>query len=163
MTDDRPQPQYGEYATPEQQAAAMGRAYAPPPTAETRASSPVVPGTPQREQGEQLRPGGNAIDRFVTIFQLGIGLVFLINSDYFHFGENLNAASSELGIGSTMPTTIDQLGWLFLIVNIVLYVATSVLAYSRIRRAKLAFFVPLVGAATFSTFVSVVLTVSTHA
>jgi hypothetical protein len=162
MTDDRPRPEYGEYATPEQQAAAMGRAYIPPPVPETRVAIPVVPGSPQPSAAEQLRLGGNAIDRFATIFQLGIGLVFLANSDFFHLGEALNAASSELGVGTTVPTTIDHLGWLILTVNIVLYLATGALAYLRLRRGKLAFFVPVIGAAAFYAFLSILIGVLTH-
>jgi hypothetical protein len=151
MTDDPRRPQYGEYATPEQQAAAMGRAYTPPPAPETRVSIPVVPGAPAAED-QQLRFGGNVIDRFLTIFQLGIGLVFLINSDYFHFAENVNTASNELGTGQTVPLALDRFGWLMLAANILLYLGTVLLSYARLRHRKLAFFVPFVGLTVFSLF-----------
>ena len=155
MTDNAPRPQYGEYATPEQQAAAMGRTFTPPPAPETRVAIPVVPGapTPAAEE-QQLRFGGNVVDRFLTIFQLGIGLVFLINSDYFHFAENANTAATELGTGQTIPVALDRFGWLLLAANIVLYLGTVVLAYARLRRRKLAFFVPFVGLTVFSLFLA---------
>jgi Family of unknown function (DUF6264) len=154
MTDDHPRPQYGEYATPEQQAAAMGRTYTPPPAPETRVSIPVVPGAPAPAPEEQLRFGGNVVDRFLTIFQLGIGLVFLINSDYFHFAEDFNTASTQFGSGPTLPVAIDRFGWLVLAVNIALFLGTAVLAYSRLRRRKLAFFVPFVGLTAFYVFLT---------
>jgi hypothetical protein len=157
MTEHRPRPEYGEYATPEQQAAAMGRTYTPPPAPETRVPLAVVPGAPAPEQGERLAPAGNAIDRFATIFQLGIALVFLINSDFFHFAEYFNASSSEIGPGPTIPTSLDRFGWLMLTVNIVLYVATSVLAYTRLRQRKLAFFVPFLGLGVFVLFLTVLI------
>jgi hypothetical protein len=162
MTDDRPRPEYGEYATPEQQAAAMGRAYVPPPPPEAHVSIPSGSGTARSEEGEQLRLGGNSIDRFATIFQLGIGLVLLINSNFFQFGEAFNAASTEFGVGTIVPTTIDRFGWLILTVNIVLFVATGVLAYTRLRRGKLAFFVPVIGLAAFYAFLFVLLGVTIH-
>jgi Family of unknown function (DUF6264) len=153
MTDDRPRPQYGEYATPEQQAAAMGKLYVPPPAAETRV---IVPGAPgpgvADEQGEptSLRLGGNLIDRFVTIFQLGIGLVLLLSSDYFHFGENANTDMAELGLTQKIPLAIDQYGWALLAANIILLLATFVWAFATLRRGKLAFYIPAVGYLAFS-------------
>jgi hypothetical protein len=155
MTDQPARPQYGEYATPEQQAAAMGRTYTPPPAPETRVSIPAAPGSPaQNEQEQQLRFGGNVVDRFLTIFQLGIGLVFLLNSDYFQFAEDFNTASTEFGSGPTIPVSLDRFGWLMLAVNIALYLATALFAYSRLRRRKLAFFVPFVGLTVFYLFLT---------
>jgi Family of unknown function (DUF6264) len=155
MTDETSRPQYGEYATPEQQAAAMGRIYTPPPAPETRVSIPVVPGAaapPEHEQ--QLRFGGNVVDRFVTIFQLGIGLVFLINSDYFHFAEDFNTGSTTFGGGPTLPVSFDRFGWVLLAANVAFYIGTTVLAYSRLRHRKLAFFIPLLGVTAFSLVTS---------
>jgi hypothetical protein len=148
MTDDRARPQYGEYATPEQQAAAMGKLYVPPPAAETRV---IVPGAPgpgmSSEPGEQtsLRLGGNLIDRFVTIFQLGIGLVALVQTDWFHIGENYNTLVTELGVTEKVPLAIDHYAWVFLVANIILLVATFVWVFATLRRGRLAFYIPAVG------------------
>ena len=153
MTDDRPLPQYGEYATPEQQAAAMGKRYVAPPAAETRV---IVPGVPApgvvSEAGDRptLRLGGNIIDRFVTIFQLGIGLVLLLNSDYSHYSETLNSLFAESGYGIKISTTLDHYAWALLTANIVMLLLTCVWAFATIRRGGLAFYIPIVGNLAFS-------------
>jgi hypothetical protein len=158
MTDDRARPQYGEYATPEQQAAAMGKLYVPPPAAETRVIVPGAPGPGMpAEPGEpsSLRMGGNLIDRFVTIFQLGIGLVVLLRSDWFHFAENSNTLMTELGVTEKVPLSIDHYAWAILIANIILLLATFVWAYASFRRGRLAFYIPAVGYFVFYGLVGV--------
>jgi hypothetical protein len=180
MADDRPLPQYGEYATPEQQAAAMGKHYvgkhdvgehdvgehdvgqhdvAPgaPPTPQTRVNLAPPGAAGQRPHGERAGVAGNAADRFATIFQLGIGFVFLLNSDYFHFAANFNSVSSQLGLAQRVPASLDQLGWLLLTANILFLAATMLWAYTRIRRDKLTFWVPVVGYVAFSLLVGVLL------
>ncbi len=158
MTDPRPRPEYGEYATPEQQAAAMGRAYVPPPEPETR----IAPPEDARGKDTAANPfrlGGNVIDRFFTIFQLGIGLVLLLSSDFFHLGENANTDLAELGITQKIPVAIDQYGWILLGANIVLLLATFVWAFATLRRGRLAFYIPVVGYLAFSAVLGVAITV----
>jgi hypothetical protein len=148
MTDDRARPQYGEYATPEQQAAAMGKLYVPPPAAETRV---IVPGAPgpgvAGSQGEpaSVRLGTNLIDRFVTIFQLGIGLIALVQTDWFHFAANFNTLMPEVGISEKVPLSLDHYAWPILVANIVLLLATFAWAYTTLHRGRLAFYIPAVG------------------
>ena len=157
MTNPRPRPEYGEYATPEQQAAAMGRAFVPLPTPETRV--PVATPTPaEATASTSLRLGGNLIDRFVTIFQLGIGFVLLLSSDFFHLGENANIDLADLGISQRVPVAIDQYAWLLLGANIVLLLATFVWAYATLRRRRLAFYIPLVGYLAFSAVLGFAIT-----
>jgi hypothetical protein len=155
MTDDRPRPQYGEFATPEQQAAAMGRRYVPPPAAETRVEVPAAPAPGQGTSATSFRLGGNLIDRFITIFQLGIGLVFLLSSDYFHLAEISNIGMQELGLSQRVPLAIDHYGWLLLSANILVLGVSFVWAYARLRRGRLAFFVPLVGYFAFVVILAV--------
>jgi hypothetical protein len=157
MTDDRPAPQYGEYATPEQQAAAMGHAYVaplpPPPAGAPHPAAPAPPGEQlrgQQQRGEQLRGNGHFIDRFVTVFQLGIGLLFLISSDWFHLAENANSALAETGITTRLPTSVDKYGWVLLGVNILFLLATIVWAYATLRRGRRAYYIPFVGYFAFS-------------
>ncbi len=148
MTDSRPRPEYGEYATPEQQAAAMGRAYVPPPDPATRVVAEVpVPG--EAPQPNPFVLSGSLIDRFVTVFQLGVGLVLLISSDFFHFAENSNSFAEEAGISQRVSVGIDHYGWLLLGANIVLLLATFVWAYSTLRRGRLAFYIPFLGFVVF--------------
>jgi hypothetical protein len=155
MTDDRPAPQYGEYATPEQQAAAMGKLYVPPPAAETRVIVPGVPtpGAVSDEAGPQsLRLGGNLIDRFISIFQLGIGLVVLVETNYFDFSTYMNSYLSAAGVTEKVPVAVDHYGWLLLTGNIVFLLATFVGVFARLRRGKLAFYIPLIGYFAFCVF-----------
>jgi hypothetical protein len=164
MTDDRPRPEYGEYATPEQVAAAMGRRYVPPVEVPVPPVPPVQASTdqPSADEPMSLRIPGHPIDRFATIFQLGIGLVFLLNSNYFQFGEVYNSTASEVGLPTSVSSTIDSYGWLLLTANIVLYLATAVTAYLRLRRGKLAFWIPFLGFAVFYTFLLILITVFTR-
>lgn len=155
MTDDRPLPQYGEYATPEQQAAAMGKRFVPPtppPAPESRVNL-TPPGADGEHPAEPTRLPGNAADRFATIFQIGVGVVALINSNYFQFGENFNAISAQVGSTLRVPLSIDHYAWLLLIANGVFLILTALWAYRRIRHDKLGFFVPVIGYAAFNFFV----------
>ncbi len=164
MTDDRPLPQYGEYATPEQQAAAMGRTYVPPtppPAPETRVNiappgSRVGAGAGEGSANQGMVLPGNAADRFATIFQIGIGIVFLINSDYFHFSQNINSAMADLGPTFRIAASIDHYAWLLLVANGIFLVLTALWAYHRIRHDKLAFFVPVIGYVAFNLFLGIV-------
>ena len=155
MTDSRPRPQYGEYATPEQQAAAMGRAYVPPPDPATRVVH-AVPAPGESAAPASLQLGGNLIDRFVTIFQLGVGFVLLLSSDFFHLAENLNIDLAEAGFSQRIPVAIDLYAWWLLGANIVLLLATFGWAYATLRRGRLAFYIPFVGWLGFSAVLVVV-------
>ena len=101
--------------------------------------------------------GGNLIDRFVTIFQLGIGLLFLLSSDYFHSGEIVNTAMAEFGLAQRIPVTIDQYAWLLLGTNIVVLLATFVWAFATLRRGRLAFYIPVVGYLVYAIALGIVL------
>jgi Family of unknown function (DUF6264) len=152
MTEDRPRPQYGEYATPEQQAAAMGQLYVPPaPT------QPVAPAPQTIPAESRLAPPGNRADRFATIFLLGIGLAVLINSDFFHLSENLNPAFEELGLAFRVSSSVDALGPWLLGANIVALLATMAAAYRRLRQGRLSFYIPLVGYVVFTLIVGLVI------
>jgi Family of unknown function (DUF6264) len=156
MSDPRPRPEYGEYASPEEQAAAMGRAYIPPVDS---AAPALIPQPVVHPSGMSLRSGGSLIDRFVTILQLGIGLVLLLTSDFFHLGENANIDLAEFGVSQRIPVAIDRYGWLLLAANIVLLLATFAWAYARLRRGRLAFWVPVIGYLAFSVVLGVVLSI----
>jgi Family of unknown function (DUF6264) len=148
MTDDRPIPQYGEYATPQQQAAAMGRDYVPAAPAEP---APPIPST------EPMPDAGHIVDRFVTVFQLGIGLVTLLSSDYFHLSENANTLLQELGNSNRMPASLDHYAWLLLGANILILLLTIVWAYATLRRGKRAFYIPFVGYCAFSVVFAIII------
>jgi hypothetical protein len=146
MTDDRPAPQYGEYATPQQQAAAMGREYVPPPPPPTIAPNPTV----APPQGAQAPQYGNLVDRFVTSLQLGVGVFALITSDWFHVAVNVNLALAQAGATTRIPTAVDRYGWVLLGANILFLAATIAWTYVALRRGHRAYYIPFVGYCAFT-------------
>lgn len=130
----------------------MGRVYVPPPdpAARVSVSAPMPGGAPIPST---LALGGNLIDRFVTFFQLGIALLFLVSSDYFHIAETTNSLLEEFGVSARIPAAMDNYGWLLLGANILFLLVTFVWAYRTLRRGRLAFYIPLVGYLAFSVVI----------
>lgn len=151
MSDDRPRPAYGEYATPEQQAAAMGRQYVPPEPV-TAIPDAVLP------QASIARPPGYA-NRFLTVFLLGLGALTLFGNapTYFNYATAIRGALSAAGMSSIMvPSSLNAVGVPTLIANVVIYLATVVVSVLVMRRGRVSFYIPLVGWAVF-IIVSVIL------
>ena len=153
MTDDRPRPQYGEYATPEQQAAAMGQAYVPP------SAEPQRPNVPEPREYVQQRPGSYA-GRVITIFLLvigGLNLVTTVPTDL-DLSKALEAASTAYGSSlPSLPSSINGAGIPVLIANIVLYLLTLLWAVWAMRRGRPAVYIPIVGFLVFAVVVCVIL------
>lgn len=147
MTDQRPQ--YGELATPEEQRRAAGL----PPVAhgETTAAAPLT------ETASTRRP--SPIDRFVTIALLAYGLINVVMTalSYIDFpaamtevmktlridGEFTNVAQGRLW--GTIAALILAVGWSL----------TAALAIRRLRRGRISWWVPVVGAAVTLTLTSI--------
>jgi hypothetical protein len=147
MTDDRGLPEYGEYATPEQQAAAMGRVYVPPE--QIAAENAIAEHT--MSQVGVARPSGYA-NRFFTLLLLAIGALTLIERipTYFSYASSFKGEAQLSGLGAiTVPSSVDGAGIPTLIANIVLYAATVLLSILAIRRGRLSFYIPIVGAIVF--------------
>jgi len=147
MTDQRPQ--YGELATPEEQRRAAGL---PPidlavqPTADAVADvgpvAPVAPADPPRR---------NPIDRFVAIGLLAYGLVNVVSTSmsYLNLPDVLTEVMKIMGIDGEFTNYAQGRLW-GTIAAIVLFVGwalTTVFTVRRLRRGKLSWWVPLVGAA----------------
>ncbi|MFL0566153.1 DUF6264 family protein [Microbacterium sp. 179-I 1D1 NHS] len=158
MSDEpRPRPQYGEYATPEEQRAAIRQ-----PTPEPAA--PVDPPHPPTAPATTVaaRPTRMA-DRVITLALLAYGLVTVIGAipqlvDYGSFaktwmevagvsGEFTNTAQGALwgGIGAT----VFAVGWLL----------TAILSWWSLSRGRLSWWIPPVGAIVTFLIVSVCLVV----
>jgi hypothetical protein len=157
-------PQYGEYATPEQQAAALGtsrsRVELPAPEASTaRQLPPPQLSTP----GTEILPTRHPVDAFVTSLFLGIGVVVTINS----LGSNLdlftaiNNAALQLGYGKYTSTGLAQtIGVLLSAVQVVSLLITVFLSLRAVRRGRRAFYIPLLGAAVFVVIAIILLMVA---
>jgi hypothetical protein len=173
MSEERPRPQYGEYATPEQQAHAMGKRPIPPirtqpeippppPNPTTRVPDPakrmpdLTPGI-----GSARRGSAHPIDRMFTIVLLGLGLFQLLDNiqGYLDFRVALNQLASELGLSFAAPAAATQAGYWILASNVVLLVLTAVVAIRAVRGSRIAFYIPLIGFVLFDiAMVSIVIT-----
>ncbi|BDV31061.1 DUF6264 family protein [Microbacterium terricola] len=158
--DERPRPQYGEYATPEEQrahirhpdvtaaieageslsAAAAAAAAAQPAAAPASDLPPVV------AAGRPARP----VDRVITMALLGFGLVNVLFSvvSYFDLADAITQAMQILGIEEEFTNTAaaDLWGPIAAVVLTVGYVITTVVALRSLRARRLSWWIPLVGA-----------------
>lgn len=187
MTEDRPRPQYGEYATPEQQASAMGL---PEPSSSPRgvpdsapSSSPPTPpvadgarpssarrldgaaeATPAQRATARRATARTAAslrwDRVFTYALLGLATYSLLTSipQYLDFGTAVNDIYAQLGAGTfNRPDLMSKVGIGFGVVQTILYVFTVLFALRALRARKLAFYIPLIGGMLFLVITAVVL------
>ncbi|HWI32528.1 MAG TPA: DUF6264 family protein [Microbacterium sp.] len=154
---ERPRPQYGEYATPEEQRARIQQPDATwaleqgQAVTEEPASSAADPKAGAAAPVARAAAPGNVVDRVITIALLGYGLFAVVSSlatllDFSTFadtwmgmvgieGEFTNVASGRLW--GTVAAVAFVIGW----------VVTAVLTWRRLRSGRLSFWVPLAGAA----------------
>ena len=158
MTDERPRParpQYGEYATPDEQEKAANRN-----VPQRRLVGPPLPprDPPPPVTAETAPPGlyptpRHPADRFVTIFMLGLGVFFLLNSipAYVSFSETLSTVYGQYGAPDfPQPALANSIGIVILVFHVVLYVTTVVISLRRLMRSKVTFFVPMIGFIAFT-------------
>ncbi|UUT35566.1 DUF6264 family protein [Microbacterium elymi] len=170
--DPRPRPQYGEYASPEEQRAHIAHptehahaqpspdAVAPATRPATRpAASAAAPARP----GAEGRASSHPVDRIVTLALLGYGVINVILS-VFSFLDLAAVADQTyklMGIpGSFTDTSAARIWGIVAAVVLVLgYLVTAALALRRLRRGRIAWWIPLVGAAITYILVSVCMAV----
>jgi hypothetical protein len=156
MTDDRAKPQYGEYATPEQQAEAMGQVYVPP-TPETPAPAPepnAAPAYPVRQPGYA--------NRFLTVFLLALGALSLFGNipSYLNLATSLKSVMASADLTPVpVPSSLNAVGIPILIANIVIYGAAVLISILAIRRGRVSFYIPIVGFILFVLVFGVVIAV----
>ncbi|MDQ1575465.1 MAG: hypothetical protein QOH55_615 [Microbacteriaceae bacterium] len=150
-SESRPRPQYGEYATPEEQRSRIQvpheHAHAEPvPMPETRESRPVARSNETPATDAPRTPLRTA-DRVATVALLAFGLfnVGTTVPGMLNLSLTLNAAFQQAGIGTYTPTPIaNEIG----IGVVVLYVAgwlmTAILAALSLRKGRITFWIPLV-------------------
>ncbi|QIG40239.1 hypothetical protein G5T42_12745 [Microbacterium sp. 4R-513] len=158
---ERPRPEYGEYATPEEQRARIqqpdatwaldtGQALEPGQAPE---AAPQQAAAPQRwpvdTSAEAARSGRN-IDRVVTLSLLIVGafnVVFTAIS-YFNLPALADQAMQIIGIPGSFTNVEAARLWgpIAAIVLIVGFLATALFAWRRLSKGKLAWWIPVVGA-----------------
>ncbi|WEK62597.1 MAG: DUF6264 family protein [Candidatus Microbacterium colombiense] len=156
MTDHRPQ--YGELATPEEQRAAAGLPPVqelPPVVVEPQGpTAPAVPAT-----GAPRRP----VDRLVTIGLLVYGLINAIVTavSYLDLPRVMNETMKIVGIEGEFTNFAQGKLWgtIAAILLVVGWGITAAVSVRRLRRGKLTWWVPLVGAVVTMTIVTICIAV----
>jgi hypothetical protein len=162
--DERPRPQYGEYA-PE------GWSWQPPADEKPQADVPPSP-APTAPPAQQVAPEASAHgaadaparrpaptwDRIITIALLAFGAFGAWDTarSMQQLGLQIQTTYGMLGIGDfTPPEWLSTLSVVGIVVQLSLYAAVLGLTILRMRRRRIAFWIPLTGGA-----VSVVITVA---
>ena len=176
MNDDqRPKPQYGEYATPQEQAKAMGLTtppsshYPPPlnasPTNAPSQSVPLANVTPTPYGVPTARKTSAAPRRWDLVLSVGLlayGLLNIIAGfvQFSDLGQLINEIYAAQGIGKFTPTSLSSsLGIVVNLANVVLWISALLITVRLLRRGKLAFYVPLIGGALASIVAAVCMVV----
>lgn len=173
MTDQRPR--YGELATPEEQRRAAGL---PPldqvvvdtvpaggahPAGPSSATAAAQPTSGDRARADQAPARRHPVDRLVTIALLAYGLVNVVVTaiSYLDLTAVMNQAMSVLGIEGEFTNYAQGRLWgtIAAVVLVVGWVLTAVLAVRRLRRGRIAWWIPVVGAVVTGAVVSVCLAV----
>lgn len=169
--DGRPRPQYGEYATPEEQRAhikelpphlleqhptAEPGAYGEgsrgvPPAARPDHAWRAAPGVPRnaadgREQGARPQTSSRGVDRFATIALLALGLYSVLTTvaTMTDLAGYLEQTMKAMGMGSYTATAATGIVAAVVSgVNIVVWIAAAWLSTVSLRAGRLTFWIPL--------------------
>lgn len=164
---ERARPEYGEYATPQDQADAIAKALPPISPLLTPADRPAAV-TPAAPAAPPARPAEPALapsrprrrwDLVLSIALLAYGLVTVLGGfvQYSDIPAIINEAYAAQRIGEF--TSIEQaetVGTTIMVANLVLYAITAFVTVRLLRARRLAFYVPLIGGAAAAT-ISVIL------
>lgn len=161
--DSRPRPQYGEYATADEQRARILQPAPEPPHAAQPAPAPYIahPPTP-RPTTTAARPSRTA-DRIITLALLAYGLVTVITAvpqllDFTGFAETwMDMAGVEEQFANTAQGA--QFGAIGAVVFAAGWLLTALLSWRSLARRRLTWWIPLVGAIVTFLAVSALLTV----
>lgn len=170
--DPRPRPQYGEYATPEEQRARIARpdttdalAAGVHPAPESGSAAPVASEAPGAPASRAAAPatGWRLADRIVSIGLLVYGLfnVLFTTPRFFDFAGFANEYLAFLGVDESFSNFDAALVWgpIAGIVYVVGWLASALLTWWQLRRGRVAFWIPLVGALLTILVVAACLTV----
>jgi len=154
MSLDRPQ--YGEYASPEEQ---RMRAGLPPVEQAPVASAPVPP----RPEVVGAPPAGRRAGRMITAMLLGIGLVNVLTSipGFLDLSATFDQTLRMLGLEGSFSDFAAAKTWgaVALVVMVTGYAVTVWLSVRRIRRNRSSWWVPLVGFLVTMLLVSICISV----
>ena len=148
-------PQYGEYATPEEQRRLAGL---PPADAVAVVEDQTMPvAAPAKAPAPNPRRGN--VDRIVTIALLAYGLVNVVMTaiSYLDLPTVLQQSMQILGIDGEFSNFAQGRLWggIAAVVLVIGYAVTALVAFRRLRAGKRAWWIPLVGAAVTMILVTI--------
>lgn len=165
--DTRPRPQYGEYATPEEQRARISQ---PDVTdaLEKGTSSPEAeiasPAAPANDSATVAAPAAaetvapvkkRSVDRIVTFGLLTYGLITVVTSfgalvDYNGYAEQV---LTMMGADASLAEGLDGRTWGMAAALVLAFgwLATAALSWWNLSKARISWWIPLVGGVVFNT------------
>lgn len=162
MTDQRPQ--YGELATPEEQRRAAGL----PPLEEVVIEPLATPPAPDSARVEQpaiesSTKRSHPIDRFATIAMLAYGLINIVITglSYLDLPSVMNETMKILGIEGEFTNFAQGKTWgtIAAVLLAVGWSVTAALSIRRLRRGRITWWIPIVGAIVTMVVVSICIAV----
>jgi len=159
MSDQRERPQYGEYASVDEQIAAGGHKVEPDPVAPAAALAPPVAATRVAGAPPTQRPW----DLALTVTFLVFGAYSVVSSipSLLDFGTTLDQVYALSGYGDyTELDLANGIGIAILVSQSLIFVVTVAITALRLRARRLAFFVPLIGGAVAGIVIFVLLLVA---
>jgi uncharacterized membrane protein len=144
MSEQRERPQYGEYASVDEQVAAGGYKVEPEPVAPVAPLAPPLATTRVVGAPPTQRPW----DLALTVALLVFGAYSVVSSipGLLDFAATVNQIYALSGYGDYTETDLaNGIGIGILVSQSVLFVATVAVTMMRLRARKVAFFVPLIG------------------
>ncbi|MGZ0710409.1 DUF6264 family protein (plasmid) [Coraliomargarita sp. W4R53] len=160
--DPRPRPQYGEYATPEEQQARIAQ---PDVTqaleegtsgAAVEVAHPAVVSAPAAEPAE---PAATAVrkrsfDRVATFGLLTYGLFTVVTSfgEFVDYNSYAEQVLSMMNVDASLAASIDGRSWgvAAALVLAVGWFITAALSWMSMSRGRVSWWIPLVGAVVFT-------------
>lgn len=151
--DPRPRPQFGEYATPEEQQARIQR----PEVTESleagvapeQAAPASSPNPPASTSTAPAAGRGPLVDRVITLMLLVYGLLSVVTTiaQLLDFPTYAEQAAKVLNIDATYSNLTAGFVWgaVAAVIYGVVYLVTAVITWRRLRKGRIAFWVPLVG------------------
>lgn len=158
--DKKQRPEFGEYATPQDQAAAMGKSYggtglSEPAPADThqekqkpaKRSAAPVPATESTsaDSGKRAPRTWDAV-LTVVLLAIGVGAVLISMPQFADLYDLLNTASAQVGGGQyTSRELAENVGLGLNLGLIAILVLTVVASVRALRAGRLAFYLPILG------------------
>ncbi|WP_243227416.1 DUF6264 family protein [Microbacterium sp. CIAB417] len=163
MSDERPRPQYGEYATPEEQRARIRQPDATFDLDAGKAPDAAPPAPAPNPAAGPVARNPRAMDRVATIALLALGLFEVLRSipGFVDPNELLTQLLTQFGVDGGLSDAAGARAWgaAAAILLAVGWFATAAVSVWNLRAGRLSFWIPLVGGVVFTLLASVLLVV----